>query len=250
MTEKQNVLRELDPDGLSLARKLVRSARFVSLAVQDRDSGFPAVSRALMATDLDGTPLILVSALASHTQSLIADPRCSLLAGEVGKGDPLAHPRITLFATAKQVARDTPEHKRARQRFLNRHPKASLYIDFPDFSFFRLEPQHASLNGGFGRAYVLDGEAFKIPVPGAPEDWLRLEEDIMIKYRDATQLAAVVGAPKASGYHLAGLDPAGFNLVSGSVSFRYEFLLGMAEPLPVEAQLAQILDAVYRIRKI
>jgi heme iron utilization protein len=250
VTEKPNVLRELDPEALTLARKLVRSARSVSLAVQDRESGFPAVSRALTATDLDGTPLILVSTLAAHTKSLIADPRCSLLAGDIGKGDPLAHPRITLFATAQQVARDTPEHARARRRFLNRHPKAALYIDFPDFSFFRLEPQRASLNGGFGRAYVLDGEAFKIPVSGDPEDWLRLEEAIMIKYRDATQLAAAVGAPKASGYHLAGLDPAGFILVSGSVSFRHEFLLGMDAPQPVEAELVQILDAVYRIRKI
>lgn len=250
MAEKPNVLRELDPEALSLARRLVRSAGHVALAVHDEGSGFPAVSRALMATDLDGTPLILVSMLAPHTKSLLADQRCSLLAGEIGKGDPLAHPRITVFAHAKQVAVDTPAHRRARQRFLNRHPKASLYIDFPDFSIFRLEPVRASLNGGFGRAYVLDGNDLRIEVPGDPEDWFQLEEQFMITYRDATQLAAAVGAPKASGYRLAGLDPGGFNLVGGHVSFRYEFLLGLEESGAVEASLVQILDAVNRIRKI
>ncbi|MGE6739834.1 HugZ family protein [Allorhizobium pseudoryzae] len=250
MTDKPNVLRDLDPEALSLARKLVRSAGHVALAVQDAVSGFPAVSRALTATDLDGTPLILVSMLAPHTKSLLAEPRCSLLVGDVGKGDPLAHPRITLFAEARQAPRDTPDHQRARRRFLNRHPKAALYIDFPDFSFFRLEPRRASLNGGFGRAYALDGDAFKIAVPGDPEDWLRLEERIMIRYRDATQLAAAVGAPKAHRYRLAGLDPAGFNLIGGSVSFRYDFVFEGDEWTAVDAELREILEAVYPIRKI
>lgn len=244
MAEKPNVLRDLDPEALSLARKLVRAAGSVSLAVQDADLGFPAVSRALTASDLDGTPLILVSALAAHTKSLLMEPRCSLLAGEVGKGDPLAHPRITLFARAEQVARDTPEHQRARWRFLNRHPKASLYIDFPDFSFFRLEPQHASLNGGFGRAYALDGAAFKIEVPGDPQEWRRLEEEIMIRYQDATRLAAAVGAPTASNYRLAGLDPEGMIFVAPSVSFRYEFIPKFDAPARVDSWLMQILDGI------
>jgi putative heme iron utilization protein len=48
-----------------------------------------------------------------------------------------------------------PVHARIRTRFLNRHAKAKLYIDFPDFRFFRLDSAIASLNGGFGRAYIL-----------------------------------------------------------------------------------------------
>src|SRR3546814_8069469 len=38
---------------------------------------------------------------------------------------------------------------------LFRSPKAALYVDFPDFSFWRLEIARASLNGGFGRAYAM-----------------------------------------------------------------------------------------------
>src|SRR3546814_17513188 len=45
--------------------------------------------------------------------------------------------------------------ERLKRRYLARHPKAALYVDFPDFSFWRLEIARASLNRGFGRAYAM-----------------------------------------------------------------------------------------------
>ena len=45
-----------------------------------------------------------------------------------------------------------------RARFLERHPKAKTYIDFPDFNLFRLSPVSANLNGGFGKAYAIEGK--------------------------------------------------------------------------------------------
>ena len=149
--DKPSLLRDTDEDARRLARTLVRGARYMALAVLDPQSGFPAASRALTATDLDCVPIILASALSGHTKGLAADPRCSLLAGEPGKGDPLAHPRITLQCLAEPVERPSENHERIRERFLDHHPKAALYVDFPDFRFFRLVPQCASLNGGFGR---------------------------------------------------------------------------------------------------
>ena len=85
----------------------------------------------------------------------MADPRCALLVGEPGRGDPLAHPRMTLQGVARRLARDSDEGRRARERYLLAHPKAALYADFGDFAFWRIELQRASLNGGFGRAWVL-----------------------------------------------------------------------------------------------
>ena len=248
--EKPSVLRETDGEARTLARRLVRSARFVSLAVVDHENGFPAVSRALTATDLDGVPVILVSALARHARSLAADPRCSLLAGEPGKGDPLAHARITVFASAEPVPKDGDVHARLRSRFLAKHPKAALYIDFGDFSFFRLVPTSASLNGGFGRAYALQASDLLIGSNVNAEDWQRLGERIMIKYQDASRLAEAVGAPKASNYRLCGIDPAGFDLISGNVSFRHDFPSEISSPEVAEAEVKQILDVVQTLRKI
>ncbi|MET0748758.1 MAG: HugZ family protein, partial [Rhizobium sp.] len=81
MTQKPlAVRRETDQDALRLARILLRSARYAAIAVVAPDSGFPAVSRVLVGTDLDGVPVILVSMLSAHTKALALDPRASLLA--------------------------------------------------------------------------------------------------------------------------------------------------------------------------
>ncbi|WP_137130389.1 pyridoxamine 5'-phosphate oxidase family protein [Rhizobium sp. FY34] len=244
MAETQSVLRQTDDESRRLARKLLRGASFVSLAVCDQQSGFPAVSRALTATDYDGVPVILISSLAAHTKSLLADQRCSLLAGEPGKGDPLAHARITVFAQAHAVDRDSEAHGSIRRRFLNRHPKSALYIDFPDFAFFRLMPMYASLNGGFGRAFALESQDLLTPAGSSASDWLRLEEEIMSTNQDATQLARTLGYAITKKCHLTGVDSSGIDFATGSVSFRYEFKSQQPDPQSVIDEISRILDIV------
>ncbi len=163
MNDKPSVLRETDDEARKQARILLGSARYAALAVFDPETGFPSVSRVLTGTDIDGVPVILVSGLSAHTKALSKDPRASALFGEPGKGDPLAYPRLSVQCSAERVDRGHPQHERIRSRFLVRHPKAKLYIDFPDFCFFRLVPLAASLNGGFGKAYVLPGADLMIP---------------------------------------------------------------------------------------
>ncbi|WP_306410411.1 HugZ family pyridoxamine 5'-phosphate oxidase [Ectorhizobium quercum] len=155
MADKPAVIRDTDNEARELARTLLAQARYASIGVIDPETGFPSVSRILVITD-KATPVILASRLSAHTQGILNDPRCSLLVGEpAGKGDPLVHPRMTVQCLAQQVERDGEEHASLRERFLERHPKSKLYIDFPDFSFFRLVPQKAALNGGFGKAFWL-----------------------------------------------------------------------------------------------
>src|SRR5262245_58178167 len=151
----KDVIRETDAEAVRLAKTLTRTARYGALAVIEPETGAPLASRVGVATDADGTPLILVSQLSAHTKAILADPRCSLLVGEPGKGDPLAHPRITLVCRAVKLEAGTAERVRAERRYLNRNPKAKLYVGLGDFSFFRLEVERASLNGGFGKAYLL-----------------------------------------------------------------------------------------------
>lgn len=230
MADKPQVLRETDDEARRLARLLVRGARFMAFGVIDPETGFPSVSRALTATDFDGVPVILVSALSGHTKGLAADPRCSLLAGEPGKGDPLAHPRITLQCRADTVERDAEDHARIRHRFLGRHPKASLYVDFPDFRFFRLLPQTASLNGGFGRAYALSGSDLLIEEPGNGREWLELQDHLKEMAEAAALCAEQWGAEKGRPWRFAGVDRSGVDLVGGDLHFRHEFATPAASP--------------------
>lgn len=226
-SDKPSVLRETDDEARRLARVLVRGARHMSLAVIDAETGFPSASRALTATDLDGVPVILASALSAHTRALVADPRCSLLAGEPGKGDPLAYPRITVLCLAQPVDRAGYAHVLLRERFLDRHPKASLYVDFPDFRFFRLTPQSASLNGGFGKAYALPGSDLLIAESHAPAEWRDLQRRLRGMTEEATTLAARLTSHNQINCRFAGVDPSGFDLVWGDNQLRHEFV----EPL-------------------
>ena len=98
----------------------------------------------------------LVSTLTRHNRALSEDAPAALLIGEPGaKGDPLTHPRLSLQACAKRIARNTPEHEVLRAHYLQTHPKAALYVDFVDFGFVLFTVTEASLNGGFGKAYDL-----------------------------------------------------------------------------------------------
>lgn len=156
MKDKPAVIRPTDDEARQLARRLISTAPHIALAVLDPENGWPSISRTLAAIDAEGIPFILVSTLAAHTRALLKDERCSFLAGEPGKGDPLAHARLSVHCKATRIDREATEHTDLRERFLARHPKTALYIDFPDFSFFRLVPVSGSLNGGFGRAFVLE----------------------------------------------------------------------------------------------
>jgi heme iron utilization protein len=151
----QNPIRETDNEARKLGQRLLREARFATLATLDAQTGFPSASLVSLSTDTDGTPVILVSQLSAHTQNLITDNRASLLVGTPGKGDPLAHPRMTVMVEAMPIDRNSEESRRMRARYLVDQPKAQLYIDFVDFLFMRLEVKGASLNGGFGKAYRL-----------------------------------------------------------------------------------------------
>ena len=137
---------------LEVAKSLLRATRAGTLATLDRNSGHPFASLVNVATDVDGAPLILVSKLATHTANLECDGRASLLLAETGKGDALAHPRLTVLGTFAPVARDSADEPRIRRRFLARHPKSELYAGFADFAFWRMAVVSAHLNGGFARA--------------------------------------------------------------------------------------------------
>src|SRR5450432_3257125 len=141
-----------DFNPIAVAKELLRATRAGALATLDRNTGHPFSSLVNVATDTDGSPLILVSRLSTHTANIEVDPRASVLLASTGKGDPLAYPRLTVLGTFVKIARDTPDGARVQRRFLSRHPKSKLYAGFGDFAFWRLSVVSGHLNGGFARA--------------------------------------------------------------------------------------------------
>jgi len=241
--EQTDPILETDAEAIRLAKTLLRSARFGALATLDPADGAPLATRVAVASDMDGTPLILVSALSVHTKAITADARCSLLVGEPGKGDPLAHPRLTIKARAEKLERGTPEHGHAARRYLNRHPKGKLYVDFPDFSFFRLSPESALLNGGFARAYRLKRE--ELLTGGPLHAFLEMEQravDHMNEdHADAVENYAVhfTGAERGR-WLLTGIDPEGIDLAKGDEVRRVFFKAPLGDASEMRPALVEM----------
>ncbi|MCA0270828.1 MAG: pyridoxamine 5'-phosphate oxidase family protein [Proteobacteria bacterium] len=154
-TDPPKTLRDTDDDARHLARQLLTAARTAALAVTDPEHGGPYVSRIAFSVSPEGEFLTLISDLSYHARALKADPRAALLIGDPDtRGDPLTHPRLSLRATARVVPKGA-EHARRREGWLQLHPKAKLYVDFPDFRYVAFEIHGGHLNAGFGKAYAL-----------------------------------------------------------------------------------------------
>jgi len=232
---------EFDP--LALAKALLRSVGSAALATLDAQ-GAPFASLTTVATDADGRPLFLLSRLAAHTGHLDADARASLLLARIGRGDALAHPRLTLAGSAQRLERGNAEGERARRRFLNAHPKAALYADFADFSFWRLNPSQAHLNGGFARAAPLS-PAKLLTDTGEAQELVAAEEDALAHmnrdHADAIALCATVHLRAAPGpWRLTGIDPEGCDLAQGDERRRLAFPRPVRTPDELRAMLVDL----------
>lgn len=234
-----------------LAKTLLRSIRAGTLATL-AEGGAPFATLTSVATDIDGAPLILISGLSHHTRHITADSRCSLLLAQTGKGDPLAHPRLTVAAVARRIERDTDECARIRRRFLSRHPKAEMYADFGDFAFWRLEPTHFYLNGGFARAW--DGAPDEILAPADDcAGFVAMEDSAVVhmnsEHADAVKLYATKLAKAETGpWRVSGIDPEGMDLMAGDRTARIPFPQGVADGPALRRILADLAAQARSVR--
>ena len=225
-------------DARAVARRLLRTVRSGALATLTPD-GAPFASLVSVATLPDGSPVLPLSSLAMHTQHLMSDPRCSLLLDSAGRGDPLVHPRLTVTARAQEA---TAEERGAwRTRFLRRHPKAELYVDFGDFSFWRLDLGGARMIGGFGRIDTLSGAELATDTTGA-EALLAGEsrslDHMNADHRDALKLyATALGGNADADWRLVGLDPDGIDLGWKDETLRIDFPERVLDPVALRRQL-------------
>lgn len=203
-------------------KSLLRRIRAGALATIDHSSGGPFASLVNVATDFDGSPLLLLSKLAAHRGNIEKDARISLLLSGGGKGDPLAHARLTVMGRAEPA-----DSEAVRARFLARHPKSALYAGFPDFSFFKVTMTGGHLNGGFARAALLSAEELLTDV-GAAGALKAAEagaiEHMNTDHADAVRLYAtkLLGGRKGP-WRITGIDPEGLDLAFADDTLRLVF---------------------------
>jgi len=223
--------------GYALAARLLMRARDrVALGTILPPDGRAYVSLAAVATDTDGAPILLLSALSDHTRNLALDPRLSLLfEATAGFANPQEGPRATLMGTAGKVT--GAELERVRRRYLARHPGAALYAGFADFAFFRVAVERVHWVGGFGRAawverpVVLDAKLAAKFAAAEPALLAKLAPR-------AARIAKARLKRRSTDWSIAAIDPDGCDFVRGKRSLRLAFAAALDDPAKVEAALS------------
>jgi heme oxygenase (biliverdin-IX-beta and delta-forming) len=224
-------------EAAATAKRLMRLARTGALATLE--GGEPLTTLIGVASDNDGAPLMLMSTLSRHTRNLARDPRASLLLTErTERGDPLNHPRLTLGGRVEGC----PE-PRAKVRYLQRNPKATLYAGFADFALYRLRIESVHFNGGFGRAAPL--AASDVLAPGEGQAALAQAEERLIAEVNALgarPLARLAGHKALRpAWRAIGLDAEGLDLAAGARAGRAEFARPAHDPEAWRARLEEVL---------
>lgn len=227
-----------------LARSLLRRRREGALATLLSGSGAPFCSLVNLASHPDGSPLLLLSRLAVHTRNLLADPRVSLMLDERSEGDPLEGARIMLLGTAVEAA--PADAALWRRRYLAAQPGAEDYIDFADFSLFRVETNAAHLVAGFGRIVDLMPSQYLTDLAGADE--LIAAEQGAVEHMNADHLGTMnlyatklLGAPSGE-WRCTGLDPDGIDLQHGRATLRLDFAAPVHSPAALRDMLKRMAD--------
>jgi heme oxygenase (biliverdin-IX-beta and delta-forming) len=239
---EKKLLSEVDDAARRSAKTLIRTARFGALATLDPTGGMPMASRVSLVCDVTGAPVFLISRLSGHFAALEADPRASLLLGEPGRGDPLAHARITVSGRAQTLEPARAETLRAR--YLLRHPKAALYAGFADFMFWCLQVERASMNAGFGKAFDMAAGDMLDVWPDAP-NFANIAQAAVTQanadHSAALEQLAIRRLKGAAGnWKLTGLDREGTDLAAGDAVLRHWF----SQPLASAAGIHPALDAL------
>lgn len=225
------------------AKQLLRISKTGALATLGVETGAPLTTQVGCASDVDGSPLFLLSTLAQHTRNLAADPRASLLlASSANRGDPLNCPRVSLGGL---ILPDPAPG--ARRRYLQRNPKAELYARFQDFAIFRMRIDSVHYNGGFGRADALTPADLLTP-DGAAAALIEAEDGLLAWINGAEgalagRLAAGSG-PRRHAWRAVGLDPEGLDLAAGRLAVRVDFAAPAFDPLSWRSRLEDTLIAL------
>jgi putative heme iron utilization protein len=233
-----------DFDAARLARSLLRRSRQGALATLMTGSGDPYCSLVNVASHPDGSPILLISRLALHTRNILGDPRVSLMLDERAGGDPLEGSRIMLAGRAEEANGDGATL--LRRRYLSAHPSAEAFVDFKDFSFFRIRPTGAHLVAGFGRIVDLTPQQFLTDISDAAA-LLEAEpgaiDHMNADHRGATNLYAtrLLGAEPAD-WRCAGCDPDGIDLQAGAQTLRLDFPERVTGPGELRKMLVRLAD--------
>jgi putative heme iron utilization protein len=225
-----------EPSFSERARTLIYLGRIGSLSTLSRKQpGFPFGSVMPYGLDANGRPIFLISTMAMHTQNLQADSRASLLVTQSeASGDPLGASRVTLVGNVLTIPE--AEIAEARRLYLDRYANSKYWVDFEDFSFYRMDVVDVYYVGGFGVMGWVQasdyGDAGPDPLADAAAGII---EHMNADHKDAlVLLARAFAGLEAQEAAMAAVDRLGFHVrlktADGMKGARIAFLREVSTP--------------------
>ncbi|MDX8391256.1 MAG: DUF2470 domain-containing protein [Mariprofundaceae bacterium] len=223
-----NIPRPTHGEGI---KTLLHAQNIATLCTQSSlHDGYPFGSMMPYALDVTDRPLFLISTMAVHTQNLLKNPKASLYVAEtIAEGEPLGTARLSLIGEVSQT-----EDEGVRDCYLAAHPNAAHWVDFDDFSFYRMQVEHAYFVGGFGVMGWVDRQQYKA---STPDPLMHIAARVISHMNDdhaddliclIQQQQGVENAAEISAARMVGVDRLGFD-----VKIRIgESLRGMRIPFP------------------
>ena len=204
-----------------VARTLLRTNRVTSLATLD-PSGYPYSTVTNLIVEPDGVPVIFMTGLAVHARNIAVDPRVSITVTD-STIDVMTAARLTLSGSAEAVPADKTSTLKAR--YIDRFPKAKLYLSLPDALLYRIKTEAVQLNGGPAQnANAVMPEDLLTDLEPAAALMAEAHALVASLNKDglATRLAAASGADPGC-WRVSSIDPEGIDLSTATELARLWF---------------------------
>jgi hypothetical protein len=185
--------------------------------------------------------------MAMHTQNLEADVRASLLVTQLDTdGEPLGASRVTLLGNVHLVP--NAELAEVRNLYLERHANSKYWIDFDDFSFYRMNVVDVYYVGGFGVMGWVSASDYDRSRPDPLADSMsEIIEHMNADHKDAlvllTRTFAGIQSTEAT---LTAVDRLGFHVrlktPNGMRGARIAFLTEVSDPAETRKVLVEMVQ--------
>jgi len=233
------------------ARTLVYLGRIGSLSTLSRKQpGFPFGSVMPYGLDAHGRTIFLISTMAMHTQNLQADPRASLLVTqEDAGGDALGASRVTLVGKVLPVP--DAEVAEARKLYLARYANSKYWVDFEDFSFYRMKVVDVYYVGGFGvMGWVSASEYDRSQPDPLADSMAEIIQHMNADHKDAlVLLAREFARVESQEATMTAVDRLGFHVLlktqDGMLGARIAFLREVSNPAETRRVLVEMVQQAH-----
>ncbi len=150
----------MTPEHSRSLKELLQRQDVAALATLHK--GEPAVSMVPYALLADGSLVIHVSQLATHTKDMQEHAGVGLLVLGERTAGMLAQeqPRAAFHGEARRCPPEAPDYVAARTAYLARFPDSEPMFGFGDFSLFVIQPGGVRYVAGFAQAFSVVAQAY------------------------------------------------------------------------------------------